>query len=279
MAKSRFVVVAFASLMLASLHAQAVPLSDGETAEPGASDYEITGRVFFGAGEYSGKISGEGTAVIETGGNTAVCVFSNGENSYSGGTIISNAAWRVTENGATGTGKITIGLQASYFLVAGNATVIANEIEVMQSSNTSYQKGSIQMPLWHEVEFTGGIRAHGVLAVMPTRKANTYEGGMTVYNCDVRCFEGASKMDFYPYGYGTNIFRKAWHCPSRGKRFGGRLVRVPFRKQRHRPTSCPLRQDRNLRGQCHHEWRSLLPLCRGCCREVGGQPERARPDL
>jgi autotransporter-associated beta strand protein len=66
----------------------------GEYAE-NASAFEMTGPTIFTAGKgttnvYSGVISGTGPAIIEGGGTVA---FSNPGNTYSGGTIVSNAVF------------------------------------------------------------------------------------------------------------------------------------------------------------------------------------------
>lgn len=67
--------------------------------------YPMTGPTIFtaAAGEtnvYSGLISGTGPAIIEGGGTVA---FSNAGNTYTGGTIVSNAVFRLDADGRAAT--------------------------------------------------------------------------------------------------------------------------------------------------------------------------------
>jgi autotransporter-associated beta strand protein len=79
----------------------------GEYAE-NASAFEMTGPTIFTAGKgetnvYSGVISGTGPAIIEGGGTVA---FSNPGNTYSGGTIVSNAVFRIDAAEAQARGRL-----------------------------------------------------------------------------------------------------------------------------------------------------------------------------
>ena len=72
-------------------------------------DYELSGAMDFIAESgvtnvYAGRISGTGPVVIKGGGTVA---FSNPENDYTGGTIVSNAVFRLDADGCAGSGAIT----------------------------------------------------------------------------------------------------------------------------------------------------------------------------
>ena len=75
---------------------------------------------------YAGTISGSGGALNKAGGGT-LTLF--GANTYSGGTILTNAIIVASNNAAIGTGPLSIGLGATRFVVADGA-VVANSISI-----------------------------------------------------------------------------------------------------------------------------------------------------
>ena len=88
----------------------------------GAEDpenYTIIGSKIFNAPSgvtniYSGIISGTGYAIIEGGGTVA---FSHPNNTYSGGTIVSNAVFRLDADGCAGTGGITGAVDTAHVFI------------------------------------------------------------------------------------------------------------------------------------------------------------------
>lgn len=87
------------------------------SAEEIATDFPLDGPTAFSAapGEtkiYTGKISGTGPVIIDAGdpsiGRGGTVVFTNPENDYTGGTLISNAVFRVDADGAAGGDPISI---------------------------------------------------------------------------------------------------------------------------------------------------------------------------
>ena len=80
------------------------------------SDHVLDGPTLFSAeagttNVYSGVISGVGPAIIEGGGTVA---FSNPNNSYIGGTIVSNAVFRLDADGCAGASTITAAVNKAH---------------------------------------------------------------------------------------------------------------------------------------------------------------------
>ena len=108
---------------------------------------------------YSGLISGTGPAVIKGGGTVA---FSNADNTYTGGTLISNAVFRLDADGCAGTGAITGAVNSAHVFM--NCANVPNDMVFMQtySSNTQLNPS--------------GYPAAGQCFILPLQSAVTVKG-------------------------------------------------------------------------------------------------------
>jgi len=87
---------------------------------------------------YTGLISGTGPAVIKGGGTV---VFSHSNNTYTGGTLISNAVFRLDADGCAGAGAITAAVDKAH--IFANCSTVPNDImiSVAASSGSALKPG------------------------------------------------------------------------------------------------------------------------------------------
>lgn len=129
-----------------------------------AADYVLDGPTAFTAGPgvtnvYSGLISGTGPAIIEGGGTVA---FSHANNTYTGGTTINDAVFRLDANGCAGTGAITGAVNAAHIFV--NCETVPNDITFLVGmAHTSYLA-------------PGAYPAVNQYPILPLRSNVTFEG-------------------------------------------------------------------------------------------------------
>lgn len=96
-------------------------------------DYVLSGAMDFIAESgvtnvYAGRITGTGPVVIKGGGTVA---FSNPENDYTGGTIVSNAVFRLDADGCAGSGAITGAVDTAHVYM--NCANVPNDIYFCQN--------------------------------------------------------------------------------------------------------------------------------------------------
>ncbi len=114
---------------------------------------------------YSGLISGTGPAIIEGGGTVA---FSNPNNTYTGGTLVSNAVFRLDADGCAGLGAITGAVNTAHIFM--NCENVPNDL-IMQfgADSISYMKPGAYpaakqnpiLPLCSEVTVKGLVSFNG----------------------------------------------------------------------------------------------------------------------
>ncbi len=97
-----------------------------------ASDYVLAGPTLFYApagttNVYSGLISGTGPAIIDGGGTVA---FSHMNNTYSGGTLISNAVFRLDADGCAGLAAVTAAVNKAHVFM--NCANVPNSFRFLQ---------------------------------------------------------------------------------------------------------------------------------------------------
>ena len=102
-----------------------------------STDYPMTGPTTFTAATgvtnvYTGLISGSGPAIIEGGGTV---VFSHPNNTYTGGTTINDAVFRLDANGCAGSGAITAAVDTAHIFV--NCSMVPNDIRIEKNAGSS----------------------------------------------------------------------------------------------------------------------------------------------
>ena len=161
-------------------------------------DYVLDGPMVFAASPgytnvYTGLISGTGPAIIEGGGTVA---FSHANNTYTGGTIVSNAVFRLDADGCAGTGAITGAVNSAHIYL--NCARVPNSFRFLAGygNNASAQAdgqyppagGCPIFPITSPVTVTGSVSfadttiytsgsSNKTTAQNPTV---TYEGDFTV---------------------------------------------------------------------------------------------------
>ena len=114
---------------------------------------------------YTGLISGTGPAVIKGGGTVA---FSNPNNTYTGGTLISNAVFRLDADGCAGTGAITGAVNSAHVFM--NCANVPNDMVFMQGYSTKTQLDPsgypaagqcFILPLQSDVTVKGHVKLNG----------------------------------------------------------------------------------------------------------------------
>ena len=175
-------------------------------------NYTITGFKFFSAspGEtnvYSGVLSGTGYAIVEGGGTVA---FTNPNNTYSGGTLVSNAVFRLDANGCAGSGAITAAVNKAHIFM--NCANVPNDLyfaEGYSTDKTNLQVGEYPpdnalplFPLVSSVTVSGKVYFNKTSRYVPGSSKISAARTVTFEND----FETASKADVSIYTYGTTIF-------------------------------------------------------------------------
>ena len=114
---------------------------------------------------YTGLISGTGPAVIKGGGTVA---FSNAGNTYTGGTIVSNAVFRLDADGCAGTGAITGAVNTAHVFMncanVPNDMVFLGSYTVKDQLNPSAYPSAGQccvLPLQSDVTVKGHVKLNG----------------------------------------------------------------------------------------------------------------------
>ena len=154
---------------------------------------------------YTGLISGTGPAVIKGGGTVA---FANANNTYTGGTIISNAVFRLDTDGCAGSGAITAAVNSAHIFM--NCTSVPNDLYFAQgysTAKTNLQPGEYPednaIPLFSLVEsvtVSGKVYFKGGTKYIPNRLSATQT---VTFENDVST---ASSAELSLYAYGTTIF-------------------------------------------------------------------------
>ncbi len=108
---------------------------------------------------YSGLISGTGPAVIKGGGTVA---FSNADNTYTGGTLISNAVFRLDADGCAGSGAITGAVNTAHVFM--NCANVPNDMVFLGGYYSSDQLNP------------SGYPAAGQCCLLPLQSAVTVKG-------------------------------------------------------------------------------------------------------
>ena len=162
------------------------------------ADYVLDGPTSFQAppgttNVYSGLISGTGPAVIKGGGTVA---FSHANNTYTGGTIVSNVVFRLDADGCAGTGAITGAVNSSHVYL--NCARVPNSFRFLAGYGVNASAladgeyppdgGCPIFPITSPVTVTGSVSFAGTTTYMSgsylkTTAQNptvTYEGDFTV---------------------------------------------------------------------------------------------------
>ena len=123
---------------------------------------------------YTGLISGTGPAVVKGGGTVA---FANANNTYTGGTIISNAVFRLDANGCAGSGAITAAVNKAHIFM--NCANVPNDLYFAagySTAKTNLQPGECPaegaIPLFSLVEsvtVSGKVYFKGGTKYIPNR--------------------------------------------------------------------------------------------------------------
>ena len=116
-------------------------------------DYVLSGAMDFIAESgvtnvYAGRITGTGPVVIKGGGTVA---FSNPENDYTGGTIVSNAVFRLDADGCAGSGAITGAVDTAH--VFFNCSVVPNDLVFKGAYSSDEQLKPYMQPLAKQCAF------------------------------------------------------------------------------------------------------------------------------
>lgn len=154
---------------------------------------------------YSGIISGSSYAIVEGGGTV---VFSNSGNTYSGGTLVSNAVFRLDANGCAGSGAITAAVSSAHIFM--NCTIVPNDLyfaEGYSTGKTDLKPGEYPadnaIPLFSLVEsatVSGKVYFKKTSRYIPNRLSDTQT---VIFENDVST---ASNAELSLYAYGTTIF-------------------------------------------------------------------------
>lgn len=154
---------------------------------------------------YTGIISGNGPAVIKGGGTV---VFSNENNTYSGGTIVSNAVFRLDADGCAGVAAITGAVNTAHIFL--NCENVPNDIRFL----TGYTSTSLLAP--------GAYPAAGQYPLLPLQPEVTLFGEVSfgthstlfdafspaTVNPTLVFMRGVSNPGYIRLGsYGTIIFK------------------------------------------------------------------------
>jgi len=175
-------------------------------------NYTITGFKFFSAssGEtnvYSGVLSGTGYAIVEGGGTVA---FTNPNNTYSGGTLVSNAVFRLDADGCAGSGAITAAVNKAHIFM--NCANVPNDLYFAAGYSTDKtdlkvgeyppEKTYPLFPLVSSVTVSGKVYFNANSKYIPGSSKISAARTVTFEND----FETSSKADVSVYTYGTTIF-------------------------------------------------------------------------
>lgn len=148
------------------------------------SDHVLDGPTLFSAetgttNVYSGLISGIGPAIIEGGGTVA---FSNPNNSYTGGTIVSNAVFRLDADGCAGASAITAAVNKAHIYM--NCANVPNDLYFAAAYNASSQP-TASVP--------GDYPAQATQPLFPLVSSVTV-GGKVYFKENARFLPGSSKI-------------------------------------------------------------------------------------
>jgi len=129
-----------------------------------STDFPMTGSTDFIAeagvtNVYTGLISGTGPAVIKGGGTVA---FSNPNNTYTGGTLISNAVFRLDADGCAGSGAITGAVNKAHVFM--NCANVPNDMVFLVGYTSNTQLDPSAYP------------AAGQCCLLPLQSAVTIKG-------------------------------------------------------------------------------------------------------
>ena len=160
-------------------------LVDFCTLDP-AADYVLSGPTgfFAPAGEtnvYSGLISGTGPAIIYGGGTVA---FSHANNTYSGGTLVSNVVFRLDADGCAGTGAITAAVNTAHVFM--NCANVPNSMRFL-SAYSSYKSNLLK----------GEYPPEGTLPLYPIRTPVTVSGNVS-FAASAKYVSGSSSYSSNP---------------------------------------------------------------------------------
>ena len=173
---------------------------------------------------WTGKITGTGPAIIEGGGTVA---FANSANDYTGGTLVSNAVFRLDADGCAGAGAITGAVDTAHVFV--DCANVPNDIFFLTgASSTSYMAPgaypaagqNLIFPLCSDVTFKGIVsfkgQAHifsGTSPISVSSVTMTFEKGLT----------NSSTLWMYPVSGSKFVFKDRYVSTERSRaRMGGK---------------------------------------------------------
>lgn len=192
--------------------------------------YPMTGPTIFTAasGEtnvYSGLISGTGPAIIEGGGTV---VFSHANNTYTGGTLVSNAVFRLDANGCAGIAAITAAVNSAHIYM--NCATVPNDMYFAANytsdaaSQTPYNyPNDNSHPLFalaESVLVSGNVFCLGTKQFFYTTGTSTsgFSNPTVTFTGD---FKAVNKARIEVVPYGTTIFKGTYSSEYRDRRYIG----------------------------------------------------------
>lgn len=210
-------------LMTALMAAVATTAFAVDPSQDPTADYVLDGPTIFRAASgatvvYSGLISGTGPAIIAGGGTVA---FSHANNTYSGGTLVSNAVFRLDADGCAGSAGITGAVNTAHVYM--NCANVPNEMRFLgiygadaaSSTHTAYPKAGVR-PLY---PLASTVTVGGKVSFLEGSSFGTvynagYNGDGAVNSTvtfleDFTCDTG--KMHISTYG--KTIFKKKFGAP------------------------------------------------------------------
>ena len=158
---------------------------------------------------YSGLISGTGPAIIEGGGTVA---FSHANNTYTGGTLVSNAVFRLDADGCAGVGAITAAVRTAHIYM--NCAHVPNDMRFNYECTEGAHNASLTpsdyppdsthplYPLAASIVVDGKVSFKGYEVYTSGTSASGFQNSTVTFNKD---FTAGGRMDMATYG--TTIFK------------------------------------------------------------------------
>ena len=174
---------------------------------------------------YSGVISGTSYAIIEGGGTVA---FSNPNNTYTGGTLVSNAVFRLDADGCAGSGAITAAVNTAHVYM--NCANVPNDMYFCANYTTDYAEqkptdypNANSHPLFalaESVLVSGNVVCLGTGRFFYTTGTSTsgFSNPTVTFTGD---FTSPNKARIEVLPYGTTIFKGIYSSEYRDRRYIG----------------------------------------------------------
>jgi len=195
---------AFSVAMLSAL-----AFADTDPSLDPTADYVLDGQVTFSAAAgttnvYSGLISGTGSAIISGGGTVA---FSHPNNTYSGGTRVQDAVFRLDANGCAGLGAITAAVNTAHVYM--NCSYVPNDMYFDASCTGDKDDASLKpsdypaagthplYPLAQSVTVDGNVKFRDYGIYTSGTSADGFTNPTVTFNGD---FTSGGRMDMALYG-------------------------------------------------------------------------------